>query len=51
MRAWEHGTDFRELLRADPEVEDALLEDAFNLARSLRNVDQVFQQLAGVREL
>ena len=51
MRAWEHGTDFRELLRADPEVEDALLEDAFNLEQSLRNLDQVFQQLAAVREM
>lgn len=48
MRAWEEGVDFRSLLVADPEVEDAVLDDAFNLERSLRNLDLVFQKLAEV---
>ncbi len=48
MRAWEESVDFRGLLEADPEVEGTLLDDAFNLSRSLRNLDRVFQQLADV---
>jgi len=48
MRAWEDEIDFRTLLEADPEVENVLLEEAFNLARSLRNLDHVFQELAEV---
>ena len=45
MRAWDEGTDFRTLLEADPEVDDALLDDAFDLRRSLSNLDVVFDQL------
>ncbi len=46
MRAWDEGLDFRGLLEADPEVDNALLDDAFDLRRSLRNLDHVMDQLA-----
>ncbi len=46
MRAWDEATDFRALLEADPEVPNELLDDAFDLRRSLRNLDVVFDQLA-----
>jgi adenylosuccinate lyase len=45
MRAWDEGRDFRSLLEADPDVDDAILDDAFDLDRSLRNLDRVFAQL------
>jgi adenylosuccinate lyase len=45
MRAWDEGVDFRTLLEADPEVDDALLDDAFDLGRSLGNLHVVFDQL------
>ncbi len=45
MRAWDEGRDFRALLEADPDVDNALLDDAFDLERSLRNLDRVFAQL------
>ncbi len=48
MRAWDEGTDFRALLEADDEVPNELLDDAFDLRRSLRNLDVVFDQLAGI---
>jgi adenylosuccinate lyase len=48
MRAWDEGIDFRSLLEADPEVDDALLDDAFDLARSLRHLDVVFDQLDAI---
>jgi adenylosuccinate lyase len=49
MRAWDDGTDFRALLEADPEVPNDLLDDAFDLRRSLRNLDVVFDQLDAIR--
>ena len=48
MRAWDESTDFRALLEADPEVPDELLDDAFDLRRSLRHLDVVFEQLDGI---
>jgi adenylosuccinate lyase len=48
MRAWDEGLDFRELLSADPEVDPAILDEAFDLDRSLRNLDEVFHQLDGL---
>src|SRR5215207_7356998 len=48
MRAWDEGLDFRELLRADPEVDPSILDGAFDLDRSLRNLDEVFHQLDGL---
>ena len=45
MQAWDEGLDFRTLLEADDEVDDAVLDAAFDLGRSLRNLDRVFTQL------
>jgi adenylosuccinate lyase len=48
--AWDEGGDFREELRADPDVRRALpaaaLEEAFDPVRALRNLDVVFDRLA-----
>ena len=48
MRAWDEGTDFRTLLEADPAVDDAVLDDAFDLRRSLRNLERVFDELDAI---
>jgi len=53
MQAWDEGRDFRTLLEADPEVSGlenvgALLDQAFDLRRSLANLDVVFDQLDGL---
>lgn len=48
MRAWDEGTDFRALLEADPEVDNDLLDEAFDLRRSLGNLPVVFDQLASI---
>ncbi len=48
MQAWDEARDFRQLLEADDEVDDAVLDEAFDLARSLRNLDQVFDQLDAI---
>ena len=50
LRAWEEGADFRALLEADPEVtlDAAELDAAFDLARSLRNIDAVFEALSAI---
>ncbi|RLE19995.1 MAG: adenylosuccinate lyase [Actinobacteria bacterium] len=45
MKAWDEGLDFRKLLEADDEVDNAVLDEAFDLDRSLRNLQQVFGQL------
>ena len=45
MRAWDEGRDFRGLLEADDDVDRAVLDDAFDLQRSLRNLDHVFAEL------
>ncbi len=45
MRAWDEGRDFRGLLEADPEVDDAVLDDAFDLGRSLRHLDRVVDRV------
>jgi adenylosuccinate lyase len=45
MRSWDEGLDFRTLLEADDEVDDTMLDDAFDLSRSLRNLGRVFEQL------
>jgi len=49
MRAWDEGTDFRALLEADPEVDNALLDEAFDLRRSLSNLQLVFDQLRAIK--
>ncbi len=48
MQAWDAGTDFRQLLEADPDVDNALLDDAFDLRRSLSNLQVVFDQLQAI---
>jgi adenylosuccinate lyase len=47
IQAWEDGTDFRALLEADPEValDASRLDEAFDLDRSLRHLDRVFDNL------
>ena len=48
MRAWDEGVGFRELLEADPEVDDTMLDDAFDLRRSLSNLGEIFDQLDAI---
>jgi adenylosuccinate lyase len=50
LRSWEEGADFRALLEGDPEVtlSPAELDEAFDLGRALRNIDAVFEALAGL---
>ncbi len=48
MRAWDEATDFRALLEADEAVDDSVLDEAFDLRRSLRNLDRVFGQLDSI---
>jgi len=48
MRAWDEGLDFRTLLEADVDVDNAVLDDAFDLRRSLSNLDRVFAELDGL---
>jgi len=45
MKAWDEGRDFRELLEADVDVDNAVLDAAFDLERSLSNLDQVLDQV------
>ena len=47
--AWTHGADFRATLEADPRMQavaSSVLDEAFDLRRSLTHVDWIFQQLA-----
>ena len=48
MRAWDESIDFRTLLEADPDVDNDLLDDAFDLRRSLSNLQVVFDQLTSI---
>jgi adenylosuccinate lyase len=46
MRAWDEGFDFRDLVRADPELSRRVdLDDVFDLAAFTRNADVVFTRL------
>ena len=50
MQSWEEDKDFRQLLESDPEVtldRDAL-DEAFDLTRSLRNLDRVFAAITSL---
>jgi adenylosuccinate lyase len=49
MRAWDEGTDFRALLEADDDVDNAVLDEAFDLRRSLSNLGLIFDQLDAIR--
>jgi adenylosuccinate lyase len=50
MKAWDERRDFRSLLDADPRVSIAapLLDEAFDLDRSLRHIGTVFEALAAL---
>ena len=50
LRAWEDGADFRSLLEADAEVTlgASELDAAFDLGRSLGNIDAVFEALSAI---
>ncbi len=50
MRAWDEGRSFRTLLEEDPRVvvDVAVLDDAFDVARSLRHVSRIFEVLDAV---
>ena len=45
MRAWDEGRDFRTELEADPAVPPEVLDDAFDLDRSLRHLDEVIARV------
>jgi adenylosuccinate lyase len=49
MRAWDESRDFRELVRADPEVtaqlDGAALDDVFDVEATVANIDSVFDRL------
>jgi adenylosuccinate lyase len=45
MRAWDEGRDFRELLAAEADLDQTVLDEAFDLDRSLRHLGTVFDQL------
>ena len=49
MRAWEEERDFRELVRAQPEItshlDSAALDNVFDLAATIANIDTVFDRL------
>jgi len=49
MRAWDDGVDFRSLLEADDEVPNDILDEAFDLRRSLSNLQTIFDQLDAIR--
>jgi adenylosuccinate lyase len=45
MKAWDEGLDFRTLLEADDDVDNSVLDAAFDLRRSLQNLDKIFAEL------
>ena len=51
MRAWDEGTEFRGLVEADPRVriDRSVLDAAFDLAASVRNIGATFEALEKVR--
>ena len=51
MEAWSQGLSFLDLLKADPEVsskvEDAALEDMFDIGYHTKNIDAIFKRVFG----
>jgi len=51
MRSWKDGTNFKELIFADPDIAGKVprekIERAFDLKRQLRNVDKIFELVFG----
>jgi adenylosuccinate lyase len=52
MQAWDEGVDFRKLIDDDPEITGGIpvevLDEAFDLRRSLRHIDRTFEQLDAI---
>ncbi len=48
MIAWDEGRDFRTLIEADAGLDVAVLDDAFDLDRSLRHVDELIDRLDAI---
>ena len=48
MRAWDDGVDFRTLLEGDDDVDNSVLDEAFDLRRSLKNLGRVFDALDAI---
>jgi adenylosuccinate lyase len=49
MQAWDDGVDFRSLLEADSDVDNSVLDDAFDLRRSLSNLGRVFEEVDAIQ--
>lgn len=51
MQAWRNGSNFRELVKADPEIGAKLssnqIDRVFDLNRQLGNVDKIFERVFG----
>ncbi|MFT6292940.1 MAG: adenylosuccinate lyase, partial [Ilumatobacter sp.] len=45
MKAWDEGLDFRTLLEADDDVDNSVLDAAFDLRRSLANLGKIFAEV------
>ena len=48
MQAWDEGLEFRALLEADGDVPNDVLDEAFDLRRSLSNLDQIFDRVDAI---
>jgi adenylosuccinate lyase len=48
MTAWDESRDFRTLLEHDDEVDNSVLDEAFDLTRSLRHLDHVLDQVDAI---
>jgi adenylosuccinate lyase len=51
MRSWKDGSNFKDLVVADPDIANKVprdkIEHAFDLKRQLRNVDRIFERVFG----
>ena len=51
MQSWKDGSNFKQLVFADPDISGKVprdkIEHAFDLKRQLRNVDKIFQRVFG----
>ena len=50
LRAWDEGVDFRALIEADPDIDldQSVLDEAFDVRAVLRHVDVIFERLAAL---
>ena len=51
MKVWDHGANFAEELKADPEVSakltDAEIDDKFDIGYHTKHVDTIFKRVFG----